>query len=130
MRQLAGPLRNFEADPDRPDVPRLQRTFLSDDAPFVPGGAAGTDGWQIFNRHDGSSDPPIHRARHVVGIAPTAHHGADLRRRSSWGPLRRVLRRVPRSASYLFRSKARKRLIVTGVTPKKEAINEWVKMSS
>ena len=34
------------------------------------------------------------------------------------------------AASYLCLSLARKRLNVTGVTPKKDAINAWVKMSS
>lgn len=66
-RKHAGPLSDLEADPDRLYMLWFERTLLTNDAAFVPSGAAGADGSQVCSRHDGSSDPPRPpRLRHHV----------------------------------------------------------------
>lgn len=66
-RQFSGPMGDLEADPDRPNLRRLRRTFLADDAPFAPSGTAGAECWQGGGRHGGSSTPPVPpRLRHFA----------------------------------------------------------------
>lgn len=52
------------------------------------------------------------------------------RRMADQSSMCRMLHRASISTFYPCLSLARKRLIVTGVIPKKDAISEWVKMAS
>ena len=47
-REIAGIARHLKADPDRPDLLRLERSLDADDAALVPGSAARNGDWELI----------------------------------------------------------------------------------
>ena len=67
-------VRDPQANADRPDVFGQQRSLLSNNAPPVPGRAAGTNGRQVWYLHDGSLIHHAHPHRQP-DVDTTVYHG-------------------------------------------------------